>query len=75
MSRSTPPSRSAAGLKVLLLENVHSSAHELLLDAGCKVESLPSALGEDALIEKLKGVQVVPLVAIILSKYLSVQKR
>ena len=58
MSRSTPPSRSAAGLKVLLLENVHTSAHELLLDAGCKVEALPSALGEDALIEKLKGVQV-----------------
>ena len=34
MSRPTPPSRSAAGLKVLLLENVHTSAEELLLDAG-----------------------------------------
>ncbi len=58
MTRSSPPSRSAAGLKVLLLENVHASAHELLLDAGCKVEALNGALGEDALIERLKGVQV-----------------
>ena len=58
MSRSTPPSRSAAGLKVLLLENVHTSAHELLLDAGCRVEALPGALGEDALIERLQGVHV-----------------
>lgn len=58
MSRSSPPSRSAAGLKVLLLENVHASAHDLLLDAGCKVEALNGALGEDALIERLKGVQV-----------------
>jgi D-3-phosphoglycerate dehydrogenase len=58
MSRSNPPSRSAAGLKVLLLENVHASAHELLLDAGCRVEALPGALGEDALIERLQGVHV-----------------
>jgi D-3-phosphoglycerate dehydrogenase len=58
MSRSNPPSRSAAGLKVLLLENVHASAHELLLDAGCKVDAVPSALGEDALIERLRGVHV-----------------
>nr|MBK7066735.1 phosphoglycerate dehydrogenase [Deltaproteobacteria bacterium] len=58
MSRSNPPSRSAAGLKVLLLENVHASAHELLLDAGCKVEALSGALGEDALIERLKGVHI-----------------
>jgi D-3-phosphoglycerate dehydrogenase len=58
MSRSSPPSRSAAGLKVLLLENVHTSAHELLLDAGCRVDALPNALGEDALIERLRGVQV-----------------
>lgn len=58
MSRSSPPSRSAAGLKVLLLENVHASAHELFLDAGCKVDAIPGALGEDALIERLKGVHV-----------------
>ena len=58
MSRSNPPSRSAAGLKVLLLENVHASAHELLLDAGCRVEALAGALGEDALIERLQGVHV-----------------
>lgn len=58
MSRSSPPSRAAAGLKVLLLENVHASALELFHDAGCKVDTLPSALGEDALIERLKGVQV-----------------
>ena len=58
MSRSNPPSRSAAGLKVLLLENVHASAHELLLEAGCKVEALSGALGEDALIERLKGVHI-----------------
>ena len=58
MSRSNPPSRSAAGLKVLLLENVHASAHDLLLDAGRKVEALSGALGEDALIERLKGVHI-----------------
>jgi len=58
MSRSSPPSRSASGLKVLLLENVHASAHDLLLDAGCKVEALTGALSEDALIERLKGVRV-----------------
>lgn len=58
MSRSSPPSRSAAGTKILLLENVHASAVELLRDAGCRVDAVPTALGEDALIERLRGVQV-----------------
>ncbi len=45
--------------KVLLLENVHASAHELFREAGVDLELVKGALGEKELIEKLQsGVQV-----------------
>lgn len=53
-----PSSLRASGLKVLLVENVHPSAHQLFTEAGCEVEALTGALPEDQLIEKLQGVQV-----------------
>ncbi len=45
-------------IKVLLLENVHPSAHELFAAESFQVEVLPSSLAEDALVEKLRGVHV-----------------
>ncbi len=45
-------------MKVLLLENIHSSAHELLEENGFEVESLTGALSEDELCEKVREVQV-----------------
>lgn len=45
-------------MKVLLLENIHSSAHELLEENGFEVESLTGALSEDDLCEKVREVQV-----------------
>ena len=47
-----------SGIKVLLLENLHQSAQELLVGEGYNVESLSTALSEDALIEKLHGVHL-----------------
>lgn len=45
--------------KVLLLENIHTSAHELFRAAGVELELVKGALGERELIEKLQtGVQV-----------------
>ena len=48
-------------LKVLLLENIHSSAQESLQAAGFQVETLKGALSESELIEKLKDFQAVGL--------------
>ncbi len=45
-------------MKVLLLENIHSSAHELLEENGFEVESLTGALSEDELCERVREVQV-----------------
>lgn len=46
-------------IKVLLLENIHTSAHELFREAGVELEVMKGALGEKELIEKLQtGVQV-----------------
>ncbi|MBL8601458.1 MAG: phosphoglycerate dehydrogenase [Myxococcales bacterium] len=45
-------------LRVLLLENIHPSAHEMFRAAGCEVEALSGALGEEALREKLRGVHI-----------------
>lgn len=46
-------------IKVLLLENIHTSAHELFRAAGVELELMKGALGEKELIEKLQtGVQV-----------------
>lgn len=41
--------------KVLLLENIHSTAREILEREGFEIESLPHALKEDALAERLKS--------------------
>ncbi len=45
-------------MKVLLLENIHSSAHELLEENGFEVEALTGALSEDDLCAKVREVQV-----------------
>ncbi len=57
MATETHP-HTSAGMKVLLLENIHSSAHELFEENGFEVESLTGALSEDALCEKVRDVQV-----------------
>jgi len=46
-------------IKVLLLENVHESAHEIFRGQGFHIEALPRALKEDELIAKLaEGVHI-----------------
>ena len=45
-------------IRVLLLEKVHPSAHEVLGHEGFRVETLTSALGEDALLERVRDVHV-----------------
>ena len=47
-----------SAIKVLLLENLHQSARELLLGESFSVETLPAALSEQALKDKLQGVHV-----------------
>lgn len=41
-------------IKVLLLENVHASAHEIFGGEGYQVEAVPRALKEEELVERLK---------------------
>ncbi len=48
-----------AGVKVLLLENIHQVARDALLDAGFEVETRSGALDEDELIAALEGVDMV----------------
>lgn len=45
-------------IKVLLLENIHTSAKEMMEKEGYQVELISSALNEDELIEKIKGVSI-----------------
>jgi D-3-phosphoglycerate dehydrogenase len=45
-------------IKVLLLENIHQSAKEMMEKEGYQVELISSALNEDELIEKIKGVSI-----------------
>ena len=45
-------------IRVLLLENVHKTAHEIFRQEGVPVETCPGALGEDALVERIRGVHV-----------------
>ncbi len=45
-------------LKALLLENIHPSSHEIFRSEGIAVETVSSALKEDELIERLRGVQL-----------------
>ena len=47
--------------RALLLENIHSDAAWNLKDAGWDVERLDRALGEDELLERLEGVQLLGL--------------
>ena len=42
-------------IKVLLLENVHASAHEIFAGEGFQVEAVPRALKEEELVERLAG--------------------
>jgi len=45
-------------IRVLLLENVHASAHELFHQEGFHLDTCAGALGEDALLEKVRDVHV-----------------
>jgi len=45
-------------VKALLLESIHTRAHEVFGAAGIEVETRPGALSEDDLIEALQGVQL-----------------
>jgi len=45
-------------IKVLLLENVHPSAHELFRAEGFQLEALKTALGEDELVRRIEDVHV-----------------
>ena len=45
-------------IKVLLLENIHPSAKEMMQKEGYQVELLSGALNEEELIEKIKGVSI-----------------
>ena len=57
---SSPPTSFPKGeIKVLLLENVHASAHEIFRGQGFHIEAVPRALKEDELIAKLsEGVHI-----------------
>jgi D-3-phosphoglycerate dehydrogenase len=45
-------------IKVLLLENVHPSAHELFRGEGFQLETLPSAVGSEDLARRIEDVHV-----------------
>jgi D-3-phosphoglycerate dehydrogenase len=45
-------------LRIVLLENIHASARDLLAAEGLRIETVPTALKEDELRERLKGVHV-----------------
>jgi D-3-phosphoglycerate dehydrogenase len=45
-------------MRILLLEAIHPAAVERLEGAGYQVETIKGALGEDALMERIKGVHV-----------------
>lgn len=52
--KSTPPTSFPKGeIKILLLENIHQSAHEIFSGQGFSIEALPKALGEAELAERL----------------------
>ena len=55
MPKSSPPPTSFPKneIKVLLLENVHESAHEIFRGQGFHIEAVPRALKEDELVAKL----------------------
>jgi len=45
-------------IRVLLLENVHASAHEIVREEGFRLEIGPGALREDDLVERIRDVHV-----------------
>lgn len=45
-------------IKVLLVENIHPSAHELFRGEGFQLETLPGALGEEELVRRIEDVHV-----------------
>jgi D-3-phosphoglycerate dehydrogenase len=45
-------------IRVLLLEGVHSSAHEIFQQEGFQVETCAGAVGEDLLVEKVRDVHI-----------------
>jgi D-3-phosphoglycerate dehydrogenase len=61
MKTPTPPATSFPKdhIKVLLLENVHASAHEIFAAEGFQVESIKHALKEDELVAKISDAHVV----------------
>lgn len=59
MSDSPHPDSSRGPLKVLLLENIHPTAKEMLQGEGFEVEALSSALKEEELKKKLRDVNIV----------------
>src|SRR5690606_29803779 len=52
-STPVPTSFPKSEIKVLLLENIHPSAHEIFGGEGYQVESVPRALKEEELVERL----------------------
>jgi D-3-phosphoglycerate dehydrogenase len=55
MTTSNPPvSFPKSEIKVLLLENIHRSAHEIFGGEGFQVEAVPRALKEEELVERLQ---------------------
>jgi D-3-phosphoglycerate dehydrogenase len=60
MTTSSPPtSFPKSEIKILLLENVHESAHEIFRGQGFHIEAIPRALKEDELVAKLsEGVHI-----------------
>lgn len=62
MTSPTPPSVQysfpKSQIRVLLLENIHKSAIELFNSEEFQVESLPKALAEDELIQRIRGVHI-----------------
>ncbi len=58
MSSDRPTSFPKDRIKVLLLENIHPSAHELFRGEGFQLETLPGALGDDELTRRIEDVHV-----------------
>lgn len=58
LERVKQPVPKVAVKKVLLLENIHSSAQEWFEQAGYQVEALPKSLSEDELCARIKDVSV-----------------
>jgi hypothetical protein len=55
---SNTPSEEQKHIKVLLLENVHSSGISLFEELGCSLEALSTSLSEEKLKEKLQDVHI-----------------